>query len=58
MLLLVVDARRDTTPADVAFAQAWDRWYVEHPGVELPPALAVLTAMDDPGARRRLEAPL
>ncbi len=49
LLILVVDARRDTTPADLAFAQAWDRWYVEHPAVELPPALAVLTGMDAPG---------
>lgn len=48
MLVLVVDARRDTAAADVAFAQAWDRWYVEHPAVEIPPALAVLTGMDDP----------
>jgi hypothetical protein len=49
MLVLVSDARRDTTAADVAFAQAWDRWYVEHPAVEIPPALAVLTGVDDPG---------
>ena len=49
MLILVTDARRDTTPADVAFAQGWDRWFVEHPAVELPPALAVLTGIDDPG---------
>ena len=47
LLVLVIDARRETTPADAAFAQAWDRWYVEHPAVELPPALAVLTALDD-----------
>lgn len=48
LLVLVVDARRDSTPADAAFAQRWDRWYVEHPAVELPPALAVLTGLDDP----------
>jgi predicted GTPase len=46
MLVLVADSRRDTTQADAAFAQAWDRWFVEHPAVELPPALAVLTGMD------------
>ena len=49
VLVLVCDARRDSTAADSAFAQAWDRWYIEHPDVELPPALAVLTALDDPG---------
>lgn len=48
LLLLVTDARRDTNPADVAFAQAWDLWYVEHPAIELPPALAVLTGIDAP----------
>jgi predicted GTPase len=48
LLVLVVDARRDTISADLAFAQAWDRWYVEHPNAELPPAVAVLTALDDP----------
>jgi hypothetical protein len=46
MLVLVVDSRRETTQADAAFAQAWDRWFVEHPAVEFPPALAVLTGMD------------
>jgi hypothetical protein len=48
LLVLVVDARRDSIPADAAFAQAWDRWFVEHPAAELPPAVAVLTALDDP----------
>ena len=48
VLILVVDARRESTVADAAFAQAWDRWFVEHPEVELPPALAVLTGMDAP----------
>ncbi len=49
LLILMIDARRETTPADLAFAQGWDRWYVEHPTHELPPALAVLIGMDDPG---------
>ncbi len=48
MLIVVADARHDTTPADLAFAQAWDRWFVEHPADEFPPALAVLTGVDDP----------
>jgi hypothetical protein len=49
LLILVIDVRRNTLHADAAFAKAWDLWYVEHPEVELPPAFAVLTAMDDPG---------
>jgi len=48
LLLLVIDGRRDSQAADVAFAQAWDRWYVEHPGLDVPPALAVITAVDTP----------
>jgi hypothetical protein len=48
LLVLVVDARRDTASADAAFARDWDRWFVEHPSVELPPALAVLTGLDNP----------
>jgi len=46
LLFLVVDTRRGSNAADVAFAQAWDRWYVEHPGLEAPPALVVLTGVD------------
>jgi predicted GTPase len=48
LLLLVIDGRRASYAADVAFAAAWDRWYVEHPGLEVPPALAVVTAVDTP----------
>src|SRR5262249_28327498 len=48
LLVLVADARRDSTQADAAFARDWDRWFIEHPAVELPPALAVLTGLDDP----------
>ena len=53
LLILIVDSRRpaSTTAADVAFAQAWDRWFVEHPVLEAPPTLVVLTGIDqiDPG---------
>lgn len=48
LLILVVDGRRDTHGADVAFAQEWDRWFVAHPRLELPPALAVVTMVDQP----------
>ena len=33
---------------DVAFAQAWDRWFQEHPQHEAPPALVVITGIDRP----------
>ncbi len=46
LLLLVIDGRRNSHAADVAFATAWDRWYVEHPRLEVPPALAVVTGVD------------
>src|SRR5262249_47803283 len=51
LLILVVDVRRKSAPADVAFVQAWDRWFVEHPGLETPPALVVLIGIDqvEPG---------
>jgi uncharacterized protein len=48
MLVLVVDARRDTVQADADFARDWDRWFLEHPAIEVPPALAVLTGLDHP----------
>jgi predicted GTPase len=48
LLILVVDVGRDTQSADAAFAQAWDRWYVEHPVLEAPPAMVVLTGADRP----------
>ena len=48
VLILVTDVRHQSTSADTAFAQAWDRWFVEHPEVELPPALAVLTGLEAP----------
>jgi hypothetical protein len=46
LLILVVDVRRTSNVADVAFAQAWDRWYLEHPGLEAPPALVIITGID------------
>ncbi len=53
LLVLVVDARRVPpmgatllNSSDVAFAQAWDGYFVEHPGLEAPPALVVVTGVD------------
>ena len=48
MLILAVNARQPSDKADVAFAQAWDRWFIEHPRNEVPPALAILTGIEGP----------
>jgi uncharacterized protein len=48
MLILAVDAREASHKAEVAFAQAWDRWFIEHPRSEVPPAVVVLTGVEGP----------
>jgi uncharacterized protein len=48
VLLLVIDGRRGSNAADAAFARDWDRWYLEHPRLEVPPAMAVVTFADAP----------
>jgi hypothetical protein len=48
LLILAVDARRPGDKADVAFAQAWDRWFIEHPRNEVAPALVVFTGVEGP----------
>lgn len=48
LMLLVIDAARDDTAADVDFARAWKAWFDSHPGREQPPALTVLTGADRP----------
>ncbi|MFO0909365.1 MAG: GTPase [Isosphaeraceae bacterium] len=48
LLVLVIDARRDTNRADAAFAREWDNWFLSHPALEAPPALAVLSGLDHP----------
>jgi uncharacterized protein len=48
LLILVIDGRKSLQPADVAFAQAWDRHYIEHPQREAPPTLVVITGVDTP----------
>jgi hypothetical protein len=49
LLILVVDGRRVDHAAEAAVAQAWDRWFREHPHREVPPALVVLTGVDRSG---------
>jgi predicted GTPase len=46
MLILAMSARQTTDKADLAFAQRWDRWFIEHPHSEAPPALVVLTGVE------------
>jgi hypothetical protein len=48
MLILAVDARQSGDQAEAAFAQAWDRWFIEHPRNEVPPVLVVLTGVEGP----------
>jgi hypothetical protein len=48
LLILVIDSRQGSDQADVAFAQAWDRWFIEHPQSEVPPTLVVVTGVDSP----------
>jgi hypothetical protein len=57
MLILVVDARPESGQADIAFAQAWDRWFLEHPRHEVPPARVILTGVDRPELGDRWHPP-
>jgi hypothetical protein len=57
LLILVIDGTRPSHSADVGFAQAWDRWYVEHPTLEPPPTLVVVSGIDKPEFGPRWEPP-
>ena len=46
LLLLVVDGRRQEHVEDIAFANAFDHWFQEHPQREIPPTLVVVTGVD------------
>jgi hypothetical protein len=46
MLILAINARQSSDQPDVSFAQRWDRWFIEHPHSEAPPALVVLTGVE------------
>jgi hypothetical protein len=50
LLLLVIDGTRDEHTADAKFVEAWGQWYANHPRLEAPPALAVVTGADRPAA--------
>jgi hypothetical protein len=48
LLTLVVNARNGIQSADVAFAQSWDRHFLENPLRDPPPTLVVVTGADHP----------
>ena len=48
LLILVVDMMAAPNDADVAFIKDWVRWYADHPGLQVPPALAAMTHVDSP----------
>ena len=48
LLILVVDALAGSNESDVAFLRDWAKWYADHPGLQVPPALAVMTHVDSP----------
>jgi len=57
LLILAVDAVAGPRGADIAFLEAWAKWYVDHPGLSIPPALAVLTHVDSPKIGGEWEPP-
>ena len=48
LFVLVVDGCQQDHGPDLAFANAWDRWFREHPQREVPPTLVVITGVDRP----------
>jgi hypothetical protein len=48
LLILVIDGQKGLRPADVAFAQDWDKFFLQHPNREAPPVLVVATGVDRP----------
>jgi hypothetical protein len=48
LLILVVDALSDSHESDIAFLNDWAKWYIDNPGLQVPPVLTVLTHVDSP----------
>ena len=48
LMVLVVDASAGSHEADAAFLRDWAKWYVDHPGLQVPPTLVVMTHVDSP----------
>lgn len=48
LLVLVHRIGMPSQAADLEFSRAWDEWFFQHPGRERPPAMLVLTGVDEP----------
>jgi uncharacterized protein len=48
LLILTIDVRADSWEADEAFLKDWTRWYADHPGLEIPPVMVVVTHVNSP----------
>jgi hypothetical protein len=48
LFILVINACTPDRSNDISFAQAWERWFQEHPQHEVPPALVVVTGIGHP----------
>jgi uncharacterized protein len=48
LLILVVDLMAESPEADIAFLRDWTKWYTDHPGLQIPQAVAVATHLDSP----------
>ncbi len=46
LLIVVIDPAAASQHADAAFLTAWSQWYHDHPGLAIPPALAVGASAD------------
>jgi predicted GTPase len=46
LVLLTVDGRRGLQPGDVEFANEWDRFFLDHPRLDPPPAVVVVSHVD------------
>jgi len=46
LLLLILDIRANDYSVDLEFIKAWSQWYLDHPEIVAPPAMAVLTHAD------------
>jgi len=47
-VVMTLNGRGGLRPADIAVTTDWDRHFIDHPEREAPPALVVVTGVDDP----------
>jgi predicted GTPase len=48
LLILVVNLVSESREADLAFLKDWSKWYTDHPGLQVPPAIVIATQIDSP----------